>query len=394
MSGNVERPTAKGRGFLENHAGVLIRILQRYVFVELMKIFILTVTTLSFLMFLVQSVVLWHKFGLSIGQLAVRMPFLFPTVLTYSLPMAMLATCTFAYGRLASDNEILAVQAAGIHAFPIAAPALVLGLALCPLTLALCFNFIPSSAQKAMEDVKGNVDALIKKLKMDKMVAVKGTPYTFRIREAMSDRFIGVDIYEDFPATSADAEEVRRVTQMHAREGYLRPTEEPGKMVFDLYDVVAIMKDGPDAVAQDGFRTRRLPLIFELKAEKLTKPSLLTYEQLWDGILRAAARRDREKGKSLERALWTEIHARWGLSFTCLAFAMVGVPLGIFSRRGNFAASFAYGCIPVFLMYYPMLIFGKSLAESGGLPPALAMWMPIVMLMGVGGVLMWILFRR
>ena len=359
-----------------------------------MKIFILTATTLSFLLFLVQSVVLWHKFGLSIGQLAVRMPFLFPTVLTYSLPMAMLATCTFAYGRLSSDNEIVAIRSAGIHAFPIAAPALVLGLALCPLTLALCFNFIPASAQKAMADVKGNVDALIKKLKMDKLVSVKGTPYTFRIREALSDRFLDVDIYEDFPSTPSDAEGAQRVVQMHAREGYLRPTEEPGKMIFDLYDVTAIMKDASDAVVQDGFKTRRLPLIFELKGEKLNRPGLLTYEQLWDAILRAAAARDEEKGKRLARALWTEIHARWGLSFTCLAFAMVGVPLGIFSRRGNFMASFAYGCIPVFLMYYPMLIFGKSLAESGGLPPALAMWTPIVFLGAVGCVLMWILFRR
>ena len=394
MRGNSQRPIADRRSFLENDASVLIRILQRYVFVELIKIFILTVTTLSFLLFLVQSVVLWHKFGLSIGQLAVRMPFLFPTVLTYSLPMAMLATCTFAYGRLASDNEIVAIRAAGIHAFPIAAPALIVGLALCPVTLALCFNFIPASAQKAMEDVKGNVDALIKKLKMDKLVAVKGTPYTFRVREALSDRFVGVDIYQDFPATSSDAEEVSRVMQMHAREGYLRATDEPGKMIFDLYDVTSIMKDGPNAVAQDGVRLRRLPLIFQLKTEKLTKPSLLTYEQLWEAILRAAAQRDREKGKRLELALWTEIHARWGLSFTCLAFAMVGVPIGIFSRRGNFMVSFAYGCIPVFLMYYPMLILGKSLAESGGLPPALAMWTPIVFLMGVGGVLMWILFRR
>ena len=122
----------------------MVRIFQRYIFLELIKTLVLAVATFSAIFFLVQSVVVWQKYGLSVGQLLVTMPFILPTILNYSLPMATLVTCTFAYGRLSADNEILAIQSAGIHLFPIVAPERALGRAgLWPLAmLHLCVGYL------------------------------------------------------------------------------------------------------------------------------------------------------------------------------------------------------------------------------------------------------------
>ena len=369
----------------------MIRTLQRYILIELIKVFVLAAATLSLLFFLIQSVVFWHKFGLSIGQLALKMPFIFPTVLTYSLPMATLATCTFSYGRLAAGNEILAMQSAGIHMMPIVAPALAVGLLLCPLTVVLYFDFIPANTQRAFQDVSSNVDALIKRLKIDKEINVGNRK--IRIRDALSDRFLGVDIREDFSGGDDD----RPVTQLHAREGYPVPSDEPGTFVLDLYDVSAVTKDASKGDVEDSVVIRHLPLPFTVGGDVVKSyPDMMTEEQLWEGMLRTAAGdgAQTEEGRRFTRQLWTEIHGRWAMSFTCFAFAMLGAPLGIFSRRGNFLGAFAFGCLPVFLMYYPMLIFGKSMAESGGLPVTVAMWAPNVFLLGLGCVLMYVLFRR
>ncbi|MFH0963112.1 MAG: LptF/LptG family permease [Planctomycetota bacterium] len=374
----------RNKVFLDGTRPEMIRILQRYIALELIRIFILAAGTLTAIFFLVESVVFWQRFGLSVAQLVVTMPFIIPTVLNYSLPMATLVTCTFAYGRLSADNEILAVQAAGVHLFPIAAPAFVLGLALCPLTLLLCFDFIPRNTQEAFVRARQNVDAIVKLLKIEKKVILEnqdGSIFIIKVGKAVSNRFLDVDMIQDFTSST---DRSRPALSLHAREGFISPSRSPNRFIFDLYDVSAYVKDPAGDVVNVANSSKYTEEVSVEGYRRKLRPDWMTQEQLWAALPSAA----RPLG------IWTEIHGRWALSFTCLAFSMLGVPLGVFSRKGNFLGAFATACVPVFLLYYPMVLVGKSMAESGALPVALAMWSPDVFLAALGVVLLWILFRR
>jgi len=372
----------------------MVRIFQRYIFLELIKTLVLAVATFSAIFFLVQSVVVWQKYGLSVGQLMVTMPFIFPTILNYSLPMATLVTCTFAYGRLSADNEILAIQSAGIHLFPIVAPALILGLLLCPLTLQLYFDFIPRNAQRAFVMARENVEAVVSLLQTQKRVEIDrsdGSVFIITIDRTVSNRFIGVNIIQDFGSSRKAGQQSLTIS---AREGYISPSPKPASFIFELYGVTAIHKDeGGVVVDRYDSEKHTEEISVESSGRRLRFPEM-TQDQLWDALVRAETESSAAGTLKLKRKLWAEIHDRWAMSFTCFVFAMLGVPLGIFSRKGNVLAAFASGCLPVFLLYYPMQMVGKAMAVSGGLPVALGMWAPDVFLTALGGLLLYILFRR
>src|SRR5690349_13068995 len=60
---------------------------------------------------------------------------LVPSVLSFSLPMAMLTTALLVFGRMSADNEINAMRASGIGLGRVAAPVIVLS----ALMGAVCF---------------------------------------------------------------------------------------------------------------------------------------------------------------------------------------------------------------------------------------------------------------
>src|SRR2546422_9085839 len=49
-----------------------------------------------------------------------------PPVLSFSLPMAMLATALLVFGRMSADNELTAIRASGIGLGRVAAPVILL----------------------------------------------------------------------------------------------------------------------------------------------------------------------------------------------------------------------------------------------------------------------------
>jgi len=90
----------------------------------------------------------------------------------------------------------------------------------------------------------------------------------------------------------------------------------------------------------------------------------------------------------------TEIQRRYSMSLTCLAFVFIGVPLGIFLKKGHTLSAFALSCLPVFLVYYPLLMVGKSLGAEGKLNPVIAMWSANVFMAAIGVFLFVWLFKR
>lgn len=82
-----------------------------------------------------------------------------------------------------------------------------------------------------------------------------------------------------------------------------------------------------------------------------------------------------------------EIHKKYAMAVTCIVFVLVGVPLGIMTRKSSGTIGVAIG---MFFIYWAALIAGEELADRRYLDPVIAMWAPNVIMAVVG---LWISFQ-
>jgi len=77
--------------------------------------------------------------------------------------------------------------------------------------------------------------------------------------------------------------------------------------------------------------------------------------------------------------LRAETYRRWSNGFTCLCFALIGMPVAMLWRHADGLTNFFVCFLPILALYYPLLMFSEDLATSGTLPP-IAFWMGNVIL--------------
>jgi LPS export ABC transporter permease LptF/LPS export ABC transporter permease LptG len=83
-----------------------------------------------------------------------------------------------------------------------------------------------------------------------------------------------------------------------------------------------------------------------------------------------------------------ELHRRLALPAACLVLALVGIPLGLSSKKGGKSTGFILTILLVFLYYFASLT-GVALARQGRLPPAAGVWMANAIFFLAGAWLLW-----
>jgi lipopolysaccharide export system permease protein len=78
-----------------------------------------------------------------------------------------------------------------------------------------------------------------------------------------------------------------------------------------------------------------------------------------------------------------QLHERLSIPFACLALGIFAFPLGVQSTALRRSSGFGMG-IFFFLVYYFLLAIGWSAGETGKYPPVLGMWLPNLVMGGVG----------
>ena len=103
-----------------------MRILTRYVLFDLLKVFLLTLTGLTLLIFVVLIGKEAVDKGIGLGPLLRMAPYLLPQAMQFAVPGTMLLATTYVYGRMASYNEIVAIKSLGISPMALIWPTFVL----------------------------------------------------------------------------------------------------------------------------------------------------------------------------------------------------------------------------------------------------------------------------
>src|SRR5689334_23283361 len=102
-----------------------MRILTRYILLDLLKVFLLTLTGLTLLFFVVLIGKEFVDKGLGLGPLVKMAPYFVPQAMQFAIPAAMLMATTSVFGRMASYNEFVAIKSLGISPMLLIWPAVI-----------------------------------------------------------------------------------------------------------------------------------------------------------------------------------------------------------------------------------------------------------------------------
>jgi LPS export ABC transporter permease LptG/LPS export ABC transporter permease LptF len=140
-----------------------------------------------------------------------------------------------------------------------------------------------------------------------------------------------------------------------------------------------------DKYSITSFETTDIPIVLPPpENSKANEP--VPAAQLGMGELLNAA--DHAPDKPAMRWYLSEFHRRIAMAFACFVLALVGIPLGVSSKKGGKATGFVLTIVLVFAYYFASLA-GVTLARTGRLPPALGVWVPNIGFMIVALLLLW-----
>src|SRR5260370_38810677 len=103
------------------------------------------------------------------------------------------------------------------------------------------------------------------------------------------------------------------------------------------------------------------------KEKKRPSRSALSIQQLLEQL--------KSGNKREQSASRTEINKRFSFPFACLAFAIIGVPLGVTAHRRETSVGFTVGLI-VATTYFLFVIIGDTLRGNPPAHPELLVWFP------------------
>jgi len=355
------------------------RILTLYIIREISSLFLLGISVFTLVLLmgrLLKLTELVISRGVPMTDIFWMIIYLMPSLLVFTIPMAFLLAVLLAFGRLSADNEITVMKAGGISLYQLLPPVLFCGVIAMLMTLAASTFGVPwgNSAFKhlSFQVLKQNATVTIReKVFWDEIPGI--VLYTEHYDEAQHV-IQGVLIH--------DGRDSKRPFSIFAKSGTIGITpnqqdicltlnggsihtarmNEYRMVNFEQY-VMTVANPANNGVIGRNEQDMSVSELHHLIGEPATKPE----QQL---------------------KMRVELNARYAFPFAALVFVFVGMPLGMQNRRSGKSAAFSTS-IAILLAYYVLLSLLRTLAEKGALPPALALWLPNMIFLAVG----WLLLR-
>jgi len=364
------------------------RILFFYILREQLKVFVLAALGITVVMNFGAVIVYLQGYPLPLGSLLKILPYHMPVLFPWIFPLAVLMATTLTYGRLASDNEILAIQMCGMHLIRPVVPALTLGILITAMVLVGNDWLLPWCRKREYEMYLQESDRILVRVFQSKE-KLKGGNYTLTWEDFRNRTLYHVTVRQ------REGEDL--VAEYTARTGTYSTNGQ--ELTLELRDITGThFRDGLEIRWDSHTQTIPLKGVFmrEPGDKALTTAGLLRKLEEKYGLL-APMPENGEAAKAVEqqvRGLWISIYSRSGLAMSALAFALIGVPLGILARQAHMLSAFFLGCLPVMLVFYPIFLMGQSMAEEGTISAAAACWTPdaVLAVMGIG-LLGWLFVR-
>jgi LPS export ABC transporter permease LptF/LPS export ABC transporter permease LptG len=308
-----------------------------------------------------------------------------PLARTYTIPMSVLVGILIGLSRLAADSEITAMRASGMGVWNFGRVLAIFVVGAWGLALINGIYLAPWSQASLgrLED------------------QLKSSQASFEVQPRV--------FYEGFPKIVLYVQDVHTTQGAAQWKGvFLADITDPANPSITLAHEGVLVPEGQDRLhlhlvdgsthetdpAQAGhyqistFQQTDIPL-------DLTPSENKADEQVPVGIVSTWALRDYAKQVDPVSARWylIEFHRRFALPTACLVLAMVGIPLGLSSKKSGKSGGFVLTIALVFVYYFISLI-GVSLARQGKVSPGFGAWLANLVFFAAALFLLWQAERR
>lgn len=398
----------------------MLKILQRYVMGEVLRSFLLALLTVTSVIVLFMVMIEASKMGLSPTEIVNLVPYVVPGSLPYTIPVSLLFAVTVVYGRLASDNEIVAVKTAGLSAWTVLRPAFVLGLGLSALLLYLTHSAIPLANYHAKLIIFRDMEEMFYKfLKKEHQFINPNWPFVITVRDIDADGRTMLDPTFKHRAGTGPANRNRYDAVIQAKRAVIHfdTDRHMARVYLDGAEVSDPRKDVSLINGQwfDMDIPQERSILNEKKIQEFTIPEI-ALEQARYRKLMAKERKRQAMAASLWvgmgqmnrigwaqvhrsfvdygvwemqwRALETEKHQRIAMSCGSLFFVLLGAPVGILFARRDFLSAFISCFVPIIILYYPLILLGTNMGKDAILNPVIALWLGNTVLAVLSGLVL------
>ncbi|HDQ26604.1 MAG TPA: YjgP/YjgQ family permease [bacterium] len=367
-----------------------MKIISRYIikevaFVSFTGFFIFTFFLIMNSLFVMSDLVIKH--GVGLFTVIHLLLLLLPSTVAVTIPMAVLVGILMTFSRLVQDNEYYGMQAGGISVRSIAMPVVWFSLFLM-LCMVLFNNYVLPAANLSYKKVYFEIVKKRSSVLIQENTFIRDFDgYIFYTggRDPRSGTLKNIIVIVK-PKRQIKQDDPPKI--IFARTGELMSDEESYRLILRLNDGViqSASYEAPEKMNSIHFDTNFVDLDIGGVLRKREEPGDLkgTREMTIDELYQ-----EMKKGpKSKHDINWVaiEFHKKTSLPFAIVAFAAVGIPLGLMTRRGGKITSIVFSLVLI-LAYYVLLSLGQNYGYRGQMNHFVSAWLPNLFLTGCGAVL-------
>jgi LPS export ABC transporter permease LptG/LPS export ABC transporter permease LptF len=359
-----------------------VRILTRYILGEILSYTLIGCAVFTFILFIrdlnhiLEAVV---RNSSTFGNIAEIFVFSLPNTFKVTIPMAVLVGILLGLSRLAADSEIIAMRASGLGVWYFVRVASIVAIGGTLLGLVNSLLVTPRANRSILE--------------MEQALATSQA--SFEIQPHV--------FYEDFRNAVLYVQQVRGGTgASNWDKVFMADLSDPGNPIITTAESATVVSDSSQELLmrlRNGSRHETIsgqPQQYNVSTFSQTdlpltlSPQSETHLGRLDTAIYALpmqALQARAHGRDGRRYL-LELHTRFSYPAACLVLMLVGVPLGVISRRGGKSSGLVFTVLLV-LIYYVLSYTGIALSRQGKLSPFVGVWMANLIFAFAGVFLLW-----
>jgi LPS export ABC transporter permease LptG/LPS export ABC transporter permease LptF len=359
-----------------------VRILTRYILGEVLSHALIGCALFTFILFMpylphvLEMVV---RNSSSFSSAVEIFLFMMPNLLRVTIPMSVLVGVLLGFSRLAADSEVIAMRASGLGIWYFVRVASIVAVG--GMLLGLCNSlYLAPRANSAI-------------LEMEHSLGASQASYEIQPRVFYED-FKNFVLYVQDVRSGSGAANWRQVFMADVTDPTtpVVTTAASATVVNDSTQVLLMrLRDGARHDTKSGaseqynistFVTTDMPLLLNPQSDvHVGRADTAIYALPMHDLLQLTHGPD-------GRRYQLELQSRFSFPAACLVLMLVGVPLGVASRRGGKSSGFVFTVLLVFI-YYFLSSTGMALGKQNKIPVLLSVWSANLLFASVGLFLLW-----
>ncbi len=302
-----------------------------------------------------------------------------PFSLMFTIPWGFLVAVLLTFGRLSSDNELIAIRMSGRSLFRLAFPVLILGLLLSSISYLLNVDTVPRSKSNLKKTLYELVRADPNKLLTPGVVSTHFKGKMIYIEERDGDILKGLHIHTTEDTNQVDFPD----TYLYAKQAKLFVDQEKNQLRLKLSGARIETADNQSRPVARADELEPLVFNFATEEKKRLKPNTYTDLEIHKALDAGEIPKDQIPKYQHELA------RRHSVAFAPLALALVGIPLGISARRKESSTGFAIS-MGIAIGYFVIHTLGDEFRNDPGHTADILFWLPNGLALLIGS---WLFYK-